>query len=34
MLLQLSLKEICYWILENFKSIIWNEYFQLRNVRG
>jgi len=34
MLLQLSLREICYWILEIFESIIWNEYFQFKNVRG
>jgi hypothetical protein len=34
MFLQLSLREICYWIFEKFGSIIWNEYFQFRNVRG
>jgi hypothetical protein len=35
MFLQLySLKELCCWIIEKFKSIIWIEYLQFRKVRG
>jgi hypothetical protein len=34
MFLQLSLREECNWIFEKFKSIIWNEYFVIKNVTG